>query len=145
MQKFFQEKKQKAKPVDVDWAGKRDAWIRAVEGLYRTIEDDYLRAAKAEVEIARTDKVVTEDFVGEYHIPELILRVGDEQVVFSPKGTNVIGAKGRIDVLGDRGDAAILWQGDGQWRIVASRTPALRLVKLEVESFAVMLRGIMRP
>src|SRR5438552_157989 len=65
---FFQEKKQKAKPANIDWAAKRDAWVKAVEALYRRIEEEYLKAAKDQVEIRRQDKVVSENFVGEYHI-----------------------------------------------------------------------------
>ncbi|MGD0899934.1 MAG: hypothetical protein ABR915_19035 [Thermoguttaceae bacterium] len=145
LQRFFQEKKQKAKPADIDWAAKRDAWIAAVNALYGTIEGDYLSAAKADVEITRTDMVVTERCVGEYHIPELVLRVGDEEVVFSPKGVNIVGAQGRIDVEGDRGDATILWQGENRWSIVISRAPTLRLVPLAADSLAEVLKGIMRP
>jgi hypothetical protein len=145
LQKFFQEKKQRAKPANIDWEAKRDAWIKAVKDLYETIEADYLKAAKSDVEITHPDKVVTENYVGEYHIGELVLRVGDEQVVFSPKGVNIVGAQGRIDVQGDRGDATIIWQGENRWSIVASRTPAVRLVTLTADSLAEMLRGIMRP
>lgn len=142
---FFREKKQKAKPADVDWGAKRDAWIEAVEDLYRTIESDFLKAAKDDVEVAYADKVVNENCIGQYKVRELELRVGDERVVFSPKGVNIVGAKGRIDVEGDRGEATIVWEGDGDWSIVLARTPALRLVRLNAESLAELLRGIMRP
>lgn len=145
LQKFFQEKKQKATPVDADWGARRDAWIKSVRDLYDTIEDDYLKAAKSDVEIARLDKVVSERYAGEYLVPELVLRVGEEEVVFSPKGVNVVGARGRIDVQGERGDATIVWQGDEHWSIVASRTPVLRLVPLTADTLADMLKGIMRP
>lgn len=145
LQKFFREKKQKAKPADTDWGAKRDAWIAAVNDLFRIIENDYLQGAKADVEIKRRDKGVTENNVGEYRIKELVLRVGDEDVVFSPRGVNILGAMGRIDVQGDRGEATIVWQGENRWSIVISRTPTVRLVPLAVDSLAEMLRGIMRP
>ena len=145
LRKLFHEKKQKAKPANIDWAARRDAWIGAVTTLYRTIVDDYLKAARDEVEITQADKVVTENYLGEYHVPELVLRVGDEQVVFSPKGTNIAGAHGRIDVQGDRGDATVIWQGGDRWSIVAARVPALRLVPLTADSLADVLRGVMRP
>ena len=38
-----------------------------------------------------------EFFIGVYKIQELVLRVSDEEVVFSPKGTNIVGAQGRIE------------------------------------------------
>ena len=97
------------------------------------------------MEIKRRDKGVTENDVGEYRIKELVLRVGDEDVVFSPRGVNILGAMGRIDVQGDRGEATIVWQGENRWSIVISRTPTVRLVPLAVDSLAEMLRGIMRP
>ena len=131
--------------MDIDWGAKREAWINAVKHLYDTIVDDYLKAARGEVEITQQDKVLTENSVGQYHIPELNLRVGDEQVIFSPKGTNVVGAQGRIDVQGDRGDATIIWQGGDDWNIVISRVPVLRLVPLNADSLADVLRGVMRP
>ena len=145
LQKFFREKKQKAKPANIDWAAKRDAYIAAVKDLYRTIEGDYLKAAKADVEITHPDKVVTENYIGEYHIPELVLRVGDEDVVFSPEGANVVGTLGRVNVEGECGEASIIWQGKKRWSFVVSRTPVLRLVKLTADTLAEVLEGIMRP
>jgi hypothetical protein len=145
MRELFHDKKQKAKPANIDWAAKRDTWINAVKALYSTIVDDYLKSAKDDVEITQSDKVMTENYIGEYHVPELVLRVGDEQVVFSPKGTIVFGAQGRIDVQGDRGEAAIVWQGGESWSIVASRVPKLQLVPLTANTLAEVLRGIMRP
>jgi hypothetical protein len=65
--------------------------------------------------------------------------------LFSPKGVNVVGASGRIDVQGDRGDATIVWQGEDRWNIVISRTPMLRVVPLAADSLTEMLRGVMRP
>ncbi len=145
LQTFFREKKRKAKPADTDWAARRDAWIGAVRALYRTIEDDYLSVAKDDVEITHTDQLVTENHVGEYRIPELVLRVGDEEVVFSPKGVNIAGAQGRIDLQGDRGDATLVWHGQDRWSIIISRIPTLRLVDLTADSLAEILKGIMRP
>jgi hypothetical protein len=142
---FFQEKKQKAQSVNMDWTAVRDAWIKAVNDLYRTIEDEYLKDAKADVEITRRDREVMERFIGAYKIQELVLRVGDEEVVFSPQGASVVGAEGRIDIEGERGVATIILVGGTDWRIVMSRTPVLRLMELTADSLAEILKGIMRP
>jgi hypothetical protein len=145
LQDFFHKKLEKASSASVDWARKRDMWIAAVKRLFKTIQGDYLREAPGEVIIDLRDKVISERLVGEYRIPELILQVRDEQVVFSPKGINVAGVSGRIDVVGDRGDAMLVWQGDDHWSIVVSRVPSIRLVSLDSESLAAILAGIMRP
>lgn len=145
LQELFREKKAKAKPANTNWAAKREAWIKAVNALYKTIGQEYLSAAKNDVEITQKDAVVTEQNAGEYHIPQLVLQVGDEQVLFSPVGVNVVGAQGRIDVEGDRGTATLIWREDGSWNLVVSRVPTLRLVPLNADSLAEILRGIMRP
>ena len=115
LQKFFLEKKEKAKPLDINWEAKRDTWIKAVKDFYRLITDEYLKAVKDDVEITYSEKLVQENFIGEYRISECILCVGEEQVIFSPKGANVAGASGRIDVQGDRGEAMLVWQAEGGW------------------------------
>jgi len=145
LQEFFREKKQRANSSSVDWGAKRDAWIEAVERLYKTVAEDYLARVRADIELSYSEKAVTESYIGAYRIRELNLRVGDEQVLFSPKGTNIIGAQGRIDVSGDRADATIVWQSGDRWSLVLSRTPTLRLIDLNADSFAEMLKGIMRP
>src|SRR3954469_392564 len=97
LRELFHQKKQKAAPPP-DRAAKRDAWIAAVDALYSVINNEYLENAGGDVEVAYQDKVVTETSIGEYHVRDMVLRVGDEQVIFSPKGTNIVGARGRIDL-----------------------------------------------
>ncbi len=145
LRELFHQKKENAKAANVDWAAKRDAWIKAVNDLYATIENEYLREAKSDVQIRRADRIVTENFIGEYHISDFVLQVGDEHVIFSPKGTIIVGARGRIDVRGDRGEANLIWHGDKGWSFVAARVPTLRLLPLSADSLAEVLRGIMRP
>ncbi len=144
---FFLEKKAKATSSNVDWSAKRDQWIQAVENLYDTVANDYLGsddiAGIVTVDRTRT-KSVQEQSIGSYSIHEMILAVGDEEVLFSPKGVNVLGAKGRVDVRGDRGEATLVRQLDDQWSLVLSRTPKLQLVPLSDESFLAMLRSVMR-
>ena len=115
--------------------------------MYDTIARDYLGLADITdiVEVDRTRmKTVQEQHIGSYEIPEMTLAVGDEQVLFSPKGVNVIGAAGRVDVRGDRGEAMLVRQPDDRWSLVLSRTPKLQLVPLDDESFLEMLRSVMR-
>ncbi len=142
---FLQEKKQKANPANIDWGAKRDAWIKAVNDLYRTIEEDYLKDAKHDVELTRQDTTVREFFIGVYQVPELFLRVGDEEVIFSPQGANIVGALGRIDVTGLGGLATIVWQGGNHWSVVVSRTPSLELVELTADTLTDVLKQVMRP
>ena len=131
LSEFFREKQAKAKPADADWLAKRDAWISAVERLYDTIEKTYLAETKSAVKVDRSRrKEITEPYIGAYSISEMALAVGEELVVFSPKGVNLVGAAGRVDVRGDRGEAMIVRQPGDRWSLVVSRTPSLRLVPI---------------
>lgn len=130
-------------PTDIDWAAKRNAWLKAVNSLFDTIQNSYLK--NMDVEIERPKKKVWEHDVGDYEISELSLRVGDEQVLFSPKGLIVVGSKGRVDVFGDRGEATLVLQPDNRWHVVTSRVPTRQLEPLNANTFAEMLAGIMRP
>jgi len=142
LREFFRQKTTRARPRNLNWARKRDQWIRAVDALYRTIEK--LLGNIPNVTVRREVKTIQEEEVGEYRVRQLLLRVGDEEVIFSPKGINIVGASGRIDVVGELGTGTIVQQSNG-WRIVASRTPSLRLVPLNAVALSNLLRGIMRP
>jgi hypothetical protein len=145
LQEFFHEKKLKLQAPNVDWAAKRDQWIVAINALFDLIENDYLHGAQSDVEVSRSNEVIAENQVGEYEVPQLTLRVGNETVAFVPKGINVVGAQGRIDVVGDRGNVTMIWQGGDRWDFVASRVPRLQLVPVSPDSLAGVLHTIMRP
>ena len=145
LREFFREKKTKAGPGKINWQARKDAWIAAVQELYGTIQH-YLKAAAKDrtVEFSFQNKEIAEDYIGQYTVQELVLRVGDEKVIFSPKGTNVVGAAGRVDLLGDMGEVTIVRQEGDRWGVVASRTPTLKVIELNEESLLTALESVMR-
>src|ERR1039458_2111707 len=62
---------------------------------------------------------------------DLVLSVGDEKVTFSPKGRNVVGSQGRIDVFGESGQAMLVVQPGPRWSVVTSRSPRLKIEPLD--------------
>ena len=146
LREFFQEKKSKAEPGNVDWEAKKVAWIQAIESLYRVITEQYLAQSVADgtVKASREEQRITEYNIGIYIAPVLVLSVGDERVVFSPKGTDIVGATGRIDLLGDMGDMTIVRQAGDRWCVVETRTPTLKLTPLNEESLLAALKSVMR-
>jgi hypothetical protein len=130
----------------IDWEAKKNEWIKDVEKLYDTVENEYLAAAakKEVVSTSRVNKDISEEFIGKYSIPELRVCVGDEQVVFSPKGRNIVGAAGRIDLIGDMGEKTLVLQPRHRWGIVVTRTPTLKVASLDKESLLQAFKEIMR-
>ena len=84
-------------------------WIRSVAHLYGVVEEMLRESiASNDVAVRRFDTQVTEEFVGTYSIPVLELTIGHERVEFRPKGLTVIGASGRVDILGERERVTLL-------------------------------------
>jgi hypothetical protein len=143
---FFREKKQRAEveTAGVDWSNRLSEWLAAVNALYQQI-DNWLAEplSQGSVQRARQRKQLTEDHFGTYEIDDLVLKVGDESVVFSPRGRNVAGAIGRIDVRGESGESMLVLQ-PGRWSVVKSKYPTLKLVTLDEAALGEVLRGVMR-
>jgi len=144
---FFRDKRAHAGGENVDWEKKRVEWVASVDELYELVVGQYLATAIANgsVAVSYRPKAITEDFVGTYEVRELVLHVGAETVVFSPKGANIVGAAGRIDLQGEMGEATLVLQPAGQWALVAQRVPTLRLLPLEEQSLLSALKDVMRP
>lgn len=149
---FLSEKVEQAKPdASVDTQALMAEWQNAIELLYRTITEDYLSTSLAQglAHISYADKEIIEPVLGRYFARVLVLRVGDQQVEWIPKGLQVVGVKGRIDLRGERGLVTFVRDqeadnGPGGWSIIESRTPVLKRMPLSKESLLTALRNVMR-
>jgi hypothetical protein len=123
----------------------RQQWIDAVERLYQTVTGELLAESIAQrlVKVSRVEKKVTEENLGTYRVPELILNISGETVRFSPKGRNIIGAKGRVDLIGELDAMTLVLEPDGHWNVVLSRVPRHAEV-LDGKTLAEALRRVMR-
>jgi hypothetical protein len=86
---------------DVDWTARKQAWLEAVESLYRDVES-WLQPSVTEglIELRRRPIELREQHLGAYEIDELVLQAGRSEVRFTPVGRLIVGAQGRIDVHG---------------------------------------------
>ena len=149
---------------EVDWKQKREEWLQHLGQFYGLVEKfmgEYIDQNK--VRLRRGSKKLNEEFIGEYSVDTMTLDIGPNSVIFDPVGTNLIGAKGRVDMRGAKGvvkfvlvpeDAtAIGWQsrvvvgvdpvpvpepvervGRWKWKI-ATPPPKVRCVELCRDSF----------
>jgi len=140
---FFKQKAKRAQPPR-DWRARKKAFVNDVEALYRRIAK-YLKGAGPAVSVEYSDTMLREPHVGEYPVREMLLRVGDERVVFTPKGINIFGAAGRVDVRGERGDGMLVLQPRHRWCVVKSTRPTLHVVDLTEKTLGDLLQEIMRP
>lgn len=142
---FLLSRQQHALANEINWRERRQQWIDAVERLYQRVTGELLAESIAQrlVTVSRVDKEISEEYLGTYQVPELILEISGETVRFSPKGRNIIGAKGRVDLVGELDALTLLLEPAGHWGIVLSRVPR-NVVPLDSKTLADALRRVMR-
>lgn len=116
---FLREKSQvTGGSATINWEDRRVEWLRQVELLYKIVAK-WLNPLTQEkkIKLTRTSRKVTEDYLGSYDVPVLNLELPAQKVTLLPKGANVIGADGRVDLYGPR-DIKTLVVIDGKWRVV---------------------------
>ena len=116
---------QTAPPVGepkVDWDERREEWLQYLEQFYQLVEGfmrEYLDQGK--VRLQRGTKKLHEEFIGDYSVDTMTLDIGPNKILFDPIGTNLIGAKGRVDMRSAKGTVKfVLVPADGTkigWKI----------------------------
>lgn len=145
LQNFLLSRQQRAAVNENGWKESRREWIAAVKRLYQRVTDELLAKSIAQglVTVSRVDKEITEEYLGTYRVPELVLAINRETVLFSPKGRNIIGAKGRVDLVGELDTMTLVLEPEGDWHVVLSRVPR-RTAALDGGTLAEALRRVMR-
>ena len=89
---------------EVDWDQQREEWLRYLDQFYKLVEG-YMReyVDQGKVRLQRGTKTLHEEFVGDYSADTMALHIGANKIVFDPAGTNLIGAKGRVDMQSAKG------------------------------------------
>jgi hypothetical protein len=142
---FLLSRQQRQRVNEIDWGERRRQWMDAVEQLYQQVTGELLAESITQglVTVSRDEKVIEEEYLGTYRVPELVLHVSGETVRFSPKGYNIIGAQGRIDLVGELDAMTLVLEPAGHWSIVLSRVPR-HVVALDGKTLAEALRRVMR-
>lgn len=92
-----------------DWAKERNDWLRHLTELYNRTElflADYIKTG--EIKLHYRDIEINEENIGSYSARQMILKIGPQEIVMTPIGTLLIGAKGRVDVVGPAGRARLV-------------------------------------
>jgi hypothetical protein len=108
--KEFEEfvKRQKSSAVaepPVDWDKERTDWIAHLDSLYKRVKS-FLRKYKIKIDYQETE--LYEENLGTYPVRTMIVHIGRQEIRLSPVGTLLIGSKGRVDVEGPYGKAALV-------------------------------------
>ncbi len=89
---------------EIDWDETLEDWIQSLKDLYSRMEE-YLRkyTQSGEIQVTHKKIQVSEEYLGNYEVEKLTFHIGNEKVVAKPIGRLMIGATGRVDLIGARG------------------------------------------
>jgi hypothetical protein len=89
---------------DTQWVTMRTEWLQYVEIFFGSIQF-YLKSYTDQGKISFTPGVKEnfEENIGVYKVKTATVKIGSNIVKFDPVGTNLIGARGRIDMIGPHG------------------------------------------
>ena len=92
-----------------DWNRERDEWLALLDELYGSVEGflkPYIDGGT--IEVSYREMQLNEENIGQYGVRQMVLKIGRQQVAFTPIGTVLIGTKGRVDVEGAAGKARLI-------------------------------------
>ena len=89
----------------MDWPQKREDWKNCLDEFYKLALGFLQKYIKEEkIHITWATKRINEDYIGNYDVRSLEVSIGAAiKIHFDPIGTNLIGAKGRVDMHGPHG------------------------------------------
>lgn len=135
----------------VDWNAERDWWLDQLRELHAKIRS-WLSALVAQglVTIQDAPMRLSEEHIGVYAANALVLTFTNQAIVLEPKGTIIVGARGRIDVFlrGSRGSQVVMLLLSGpkecpQWTIWPERDPRSHQ-KLDESTFKELLNSLLQ-
>ena len=111
--KVVEEKSRAAKEAPaIDWEATKREWLENLARFYALV-DGYLAEFQTEgnVKVERSQVTITEEHLGQYQAESRSILIGHDKVNLVPIGTLLIGAKGRVDMVGPAGTAKFVLAG----------------------------------
>ena len=95
--------------VELDWKKERDIYLEYLSQLYKQINGflkEFVDSKKINIRTETTQ--ISEEYIGTYSAPTMIITIGAKIVSLTPIGTVLIATKGRVDMQGSNGTIKIL-------------------------------------
>ena len=153
--KFDQFLESQKRPVPMDASARRSWWLGRLNDFYTLVESflqEYIHAQK--ISTARIKLQIHEEQTGAYDAEALSIFVGSNEVQLRPVGTYLIGARGRVDLVGPMGKVHfVLVEEDAnsptdgtsprwEWKI-SIRLPKIKYFNINREIFLDTLMEVM--
>jgi hypothetical protein len=98
------------------WEAKRDEWVAAVDQIITEAE---AWAREQNWLVHRGTKTITEDQIGTYDVPMLMMHSPQGALILDPEAYDIVGASGRIDLrVFPSYDYVLIIRDEAGWRFV---------------------------
>jgi hypothetical protein len=119
---------------------RREAWIARVTSLANQVSE-WSVAEGWKVE--RHEKEITEEFLGTYRVPEVVVRLDIGELIIAPVALHIAGGNGRVDLEAVPTLARVKMVGAGiGWKLFADPNVPLR-VDWNRENFVQLARDLL--
>ena len=142
-EEFLLKKKQEEEENKINWDERKSIWLKSIDELYANIKE-WLESFEDQGFIQiKDDKEITlnEEYIGQYQARRLDIYLGNDIISLTPKGTLIIGSKGRIDMRGPKGEVLIIQPDWNDWKF-AKRTPKLETWDVNSESLKKIIQDL---
>jgi len=140
----------------VDWEAQKRFWLEKLADFYSTVEQylaEFRDSGKVKLKMARVS--LNEEHIGQYQANSMAILFGSDKVILAPIGTLLLGARGRVDMIGPAGTVKFVLTGKNSngsrisvthtgknplskegyvWKI-ATFPPKVRFIELRPETF----------
>jgi len=106
---FVRKQSQQAVEENVDLVKEKADWLGKLDLLYSLVSTSLAQyIADGSIKIRFSELPLFEELLGDYVVQQAHITVGTQVANLKPKGTFLIGARGRVDMTGPRGVARFL-------------------------------------
>ncbi len=85
----------------VNWEQEKYLWLQQIDTFYSYIKRWLKEYVDTKRIIVQSNQIeITEEYIGTYNVEEVKIIIGNKIATLTPKGTLMIGTRGRIDMTG---------------------------------------------
>lgn len=99
----YQHRAEQSAQIDTDAGQRKERWLAELAKLNDFVRNTLIGVGVPEGNIQSLDVAIQEDRLGRYQASGLVVGIGDAEVRFTPVGSMLIGACGRVDVSSSSG------------------------------------------
>ena len=99
----YQHRAGQSAQMDAVAGQRKERWLAELSELNNFVRNTLISVGVPEEDIRSFDVAIQEDRLGRYQARGLVVRIGDAEVRFTPVGSMLIGACGRVDVSSSSG------------------------------------------